>query len=88
MKRRFYILFLPFSFFSIAVFAQSANKKNDSTTSAKQIILKNNGEKVLPVQLKKDQLQKTPEVLKDSAMAITPAINKSTKNKCDKHKKG
>ena len=87
MKGKFYMSFFVLSFFSITVSAQSENKKTDSVTSARQIMSKNQGEKNFPAQLKKGQLQKSPEVLKDSATAVTPATNKSTKNKCDKHKK-
>jgi len=86
MKGKFYILFFVSSFFSTAIFAQSENKKSDSTTPAKQIISKDHGEKDLPDQLKKKQIQKNPEVLKDSTAATTPATNKDKKNKC-KHKK-
>ena len=87
MKRKFYILLFAFSFLSVAVSAQSKNKKNDSTVSAKPIISKDQGEKDLPNQLKKDQLQKQPEALKKSA-TDSAAAKKHTKTKWGKHKKG
>jgi hypothetical protein len=87
MKGKFYILLFVFSTFSIAVAAQSKNKKNDSTTSAKQIISKDQGEKDLPNQLKKEQLQKQPETLKNPAADSTSAKNKHKRTK-HKHKKG
>jgi len=66
--------------------AQVENKKIDSSTSAKEMIQKNSGEKNLSKRLQKEQLKKNPELLaKDSTNGS--ASNKRHKTKC-KHKNG
>lgn len=84
MRGKLYILFFVSSFFSAMVFGQSKKEKNDSTTSARQIISKDQGEKDLPNQLKKNQLQKDPQALK-TPIDTTATKNKHTKTKRHKH---
>ena len=89
MKKKFCILFVAFSLFSMAALAQSDNKKADTGTSARQVILNKTGEKNLPQQLKEKQIMEQPVMLKtDSSNITTNTVSKRKKVKCIKQKKG
>jgi hypothetical protein len=87
MKKKFGIPFFVFSFFSITAFAQSENKKADTVKPAREVILKNSGEKNLPQQLKEEQLQQLPAILNPDSLNTAKANNKRTKGSCNKHSK-
>ncbi len=88
MKKRFSIPFLVFSLFSTIILAQSKDKKADTITPARQVILKNSGEKNLPQQLKEKQIKEQPAMLKtDSVSATAKPGTKRTKTKYMKPQK-
>ena len=87
MKRKFCISFFLFSFFSIALLAQSEGKKADTVVSAKQVILKNTGEKNLPQQLKEKQIKGQPEILKTDSLSVTNTVGKNVNRKSARCKK-
>jgi hypothetical protein len=87
MKKKFSIPFLTFSFFSVTAFSQSENKKADTTKPAKEVILKNSGEKNLSQQLKENQLNEQPAILNPDSLGTTKAHSKKTKTMCSKQSK-
>jgi hypothetical protein len=90
MKMKFCISFVLFGFFSTTLLAQSGGKKADTIVSAKQVILKNTGEKNLPQQLKEQQINAQPEILKRDSLSVANAVGKNANRKsarCKKRKK-
>ncbi len=87
MKKKFSIPFFAFSFFSISVLAQMENKKPDTIKPAKEVILKNSGEKNFPQQLKENQLKEQPVILNSDSSNTAIANSKQTKRMCNKHSK-
>jgi len=87
MKRKFCISFVLFGLFSTTLLAQSAGKKADTIVSAKQVILKNTGEENLPQQLKEQQINAQPEILKTDSLSITNAAGKNANRKSARYKK-
>jgi hypothetical protein len=87
MKKKFSIPFVAFSFLSIAVFAQSENKKADTIKPAKEVILKNSDEKNLSQQLKENQLKERPVILNSDSLGTAKASSKKTKTGCSRHSK-
>jgi hypothetical protein len=87
MKMKFSIPFFAFSFFSISVLAQTENKKTDTIKPAKEVILKNSGEKDFPQQLKENQLKEQPVILNSDSSNTAKANSKRTKGMCIRHSK-
>jgi len=85
MKKKFSLPFFAFSFFSISVLAQTENNKPDTIEPAKEVILKNSGEKNLPQQIKENQFKKQPVILNSDSSNTAKANNKRTKGMCNKH---
>ena len=82
MQKKFVI---PFVLMGLLFCTRAHSQKTDSVKSAKQIILKNDGEKDLPQQLKQNQLNEKPAALKPDTTSIP---TKRGKNKGCKKKHG
>jgi hypothetical protein len=87
MKNQSLILVFVFSLVTTFAVAQAGNKTSDSVNSARQIILKNSGEKNLTGQIKKEQVSKSPELLGPDS-SNTPVNAQRAKDKSNKQKKG
>jgi membrane-bound lytic murein transglycosylase len=88
MKKKIGLSVFVFSFFSIMALAQSENKNAD-TTAARQMILKNSGEKNLSQQLKEKQIKEQLVILKTDSISVAAQANTSKRKttKCKQKKK-
>jgi len=64
----------------MTVYSQTSDKKADAVKPAREVILKNPGEKDLPQKLKEDQLKQAPVILSDSSINNSKATIPSKKN--------
>ena len=86
MNKQFLISLFACSLVATQALAQAEDKKVDSVNSAKQLIRKNSGEKDLPKQVQKEQLNKNPETLTKDSLNST-STTKRSKSKYGKHRK-
>lgn len=84
MKKKFVI---PFVLIVLSFTARAQSEKTDTMKAAKEVILKNNGEKDLPQQLQRGQLNQKPAMLNSdttSTKPISPSRHKCCKKKASK----
>lgn|GEM_PF-6545976 len=82
MKNKFAFGFVLLTAFSAATYAQSSGKKD--TIAAKETITKNNGEKNLPQQLKQNQLNENPVIIRSDSSVTAAKTKKDKKKHCRK----
>jgi hypothetical protein len=86
MKKKFSILFFAGTLISYGAMAQDGNKK-DSSQPAKEIIVKDWGEKDLSKKLKEDQIRKSPGSLVTDSLNNSKEFTNRAKDKHCRHKK-
>lgn len=68
----------------MTAYSQTNDKKPDSLKPAREVILKNSGEKDFPQKLKQDQLKQAPVILKTDSAINNSKATKPLKKNCKK----